>query len=103
LFQARASGADVRIAYSPLDALKIARWNPERKSSSSASGLKPRRRPMRWRSGRPKREGLLNFSMIVSHVLVLPAMRLILSSPSNRVQGFIGPGHVCTVMGIRPI
>ncbi len=48
-----------------------------------------------------KRMGLKNFSMIVSHVLVPPAMRLILSSPSNRVQGFIAPGHVCTVMGYQ--
>ena len=50
-----------------------------------------------------KREGLTNFSMIVSHVLVPPAMRLILNSPTNRVQGFIAPGHVCTVMGFRRI
>jgi hydrogenase expression/formation protein HypD len=99
LFQARASGADVRIAYSPLDALKIARMNPERKVVFFGVGFEttaPANAMAVWQA---KREGLLNFSMIVSHVLVPPAMRLILSSPSNRVQGFIGPGHVCTVMG----
>jgi hydrogenase expression/formation protein HypD len=99
LFQAKASGADVRIAYSPLDALKIARMNPERKVVFFGVGFEttaPANAMAVWQA---KREGLLNFSMIVSHVLVPPAMRLILSSPSNRVQGFIGPGHVCTVMG----
>jgi hydrogenase expression/formation protein HypD len=99
LFQAKASGADVRIAYSPLDALKIARMNPEHKVVFFGVGFEttaPANAMAVWQA---RREGLRNFSMIVSHVLVPPAMRLILGSPSNRVQGFIAPGHVCTVMG----
>ncbi len=100
LFQARASGADVRIAYSPMDAVKIARMNPQREVVFFGVGFEttaPANAMAVWQA---KREGLLNFSMIVSHVLVPPAMRLILSSPANRVQGFIAPGHVCTVMGL---
>jgi hydrogenase expression/formation protein HypD len=101
LFQARAAGADVRIVYSPLSALKIARENPGRKVVFFGVGFEttaPANAMAVWQA---KREGLANFSMIVSHVLVPPAMRLILGSPSNRVQGFIAPGHVCTVMGFR--
>jgi hydrogenase expression/formation protein HypD len=99
LFQARASGADVRIAYSPLDALNIARANPQHQVVFFGVGFEttaPANAMAVWQA---KREGLSNFSMIVSHVLVPPAMRLILRSSSNRVQGFIAPGHVCTVMG----
>ena len=101
LFQAKASGADVRIVYSPMDAVKIARANPDRKVVFFGVGFEttaPANAMAVWQA---KREGLTNFSMLVSHVLVPPAMRLILSSPSNRVQGFIAPGHVCTVMGYR--
>jgi hydrogenase expression/formation protein HypD len=101
LFQARARGADVRVVYSPLDAVKIARENPERKVVFFGVGFEttaPANGMAVWQA---KREGLKNFSMLVSHVLVPPAMRLILNSPSNRVQGFIAPGHVCTVMGYR--
>ncbi len=99
LFQARAGGADVRVVYSPLDALKIARENPDRKVVFFGVGFEttaPANGMAVWQA---KREGLKNFSMLVSHVLVPPAMRLILNSPANRVQGFIAPGHVCTVMG----
>ncbi len=101
LFQAKAQGADVRVVYSPMDALKIARANPDRKVVFFGVGFEttaPANAMAVWQA---KREGLRNFSMFVSHVLVPPAMRLILSSPSNRVQGFIAPGHVCTVMGYR--
>ena len=99
LFQAKARGADVRVAYSPIDALRIARENPQREVVFFGVGFEttaPANAMAVWQA---KREGLANFSMIVSHVLVPPAMRLILSSKSNRVQGFIAPGHVCTVMG----
>lgn len=99
LFQAKARGADVRVAYSPVDALKIARENRERKVVFFGVGFEttaPANAMAVWQA---KREGLRNFSMIVSHVLVPPAMRLILGSKANRVQGFIAPGHVCTVMG----
>ena len=101
LFQAKANGADVRVVYSPLDAVKIARTNPNRQVVFFGVGFEttaPANGMAVWQA---KREGLRNFSMLVSHVLVPPAMRLILSSPLNRVQGFIAPGHVCTVMGYR--
>jgi hydrogenase expression/formation protein HypD len=101
LFGARASGADVRVVYSPMDALKIARENPDRRVVFFGVGFEttaPANAMAVWQA---RRERLTNFSMLVSHVLVPPAMRLILESPSNRVQGFIGPGHVCTIMGFR--
>jgi len=99
LFAAKAAGADVRIVYSPLDALKIAREHPERQVVFFGVGFEttaPANAMAVWHA---RREGLTNFSMLASHVLVPPAMRLILQSPVNRVQGFIGPGHVCTIMG----
>jgi hydrogenase expression/formation protein HypD len=99
LFEARANGADVRIVYSPMDALKIARENPTRNVVFFGVGFEttaPANAMAVWQA---RQEGLANFSMLVSHVLVPPAMRLILRSPANRVQGFIGPGHVCTIMG----
>jgi hydrogenase expression/formation protein HypD len=99
LFHVRADGGDVRIVYSPTEALKIARANPERHVVFFAVGFEttaPANAMAVWQA---KREGLNNFSMLASHVLVPPAMRALLSSSRNRVQGFIGPGHVCTVMG----
>ena len=101
LFHVRANGGDVRIVYSPTEALKIARANPERHVVFFAVGFEttaPANAMAVWLA---KREGLANFSMLASHVLVPPAMRALLGSPRNRVQGFIGPGHVCTVMGYR--
>jgi hydrogenase expression/formation protein HypD len=99
LFRVKAAGGDVRIAYSPMEALKIARENPQRQVVFFGIGFEttaPANAMAVWQA---KREGLTNFSMLVSHVLVPPAIRLILGSPSNRVQGFIAPGHVCTVVG----
>jgi hydrogenase expression/formation protein HypD len=101
LFQVKASGGDVRVAYSPAEALKIARANPGRKVVFFGIGFEttaPANAMTVWQA---HREGLKNFSMLVSHVLAPPAMRLILNSPANRVQAFIAPGHVCTVMGYR--
>jgi len=101
LFQARAEGADVRIVYSPMDAVKIARENPSQRVVFFGVGFEttaPANAMAVWQAAR---EGLPNFSMLVSHVLVPPAMRLILESPANRVQGFIAPGHVCAIMGFR--
>ncbi len=101
LFRAKAAGADVRIAYSPVDAVKIARDNPDRQVVFFGIGFEttaPANAMAVWRA---KREGLTNFSMLVSHALVPPAIRLILGSPANRVQGFIAPGHVCSVMGFQ--
>lgn len=101
LFRARAAGGDVRVVYSPMEAVKIARLNPQRQVVFFAIGFEttaPANAMAVWQA---RREGLSNFSMLVSHVLVPPAIRLLLRSPRNRVQGFIAPGHVCTVMGYR--
>ena len=101
LFHVKAAGGDVRIVYSPLEALKIARANPGRRVVFYGIGFEttaPANAMAVWQA---RQEGLENFSMLASHVLVPPAMRLLLGSPQNRVQGFIAPGHVCTVMGYR--
>ena len=101
LFEVKASGGDVRIAYSPMEAIKIARANPGRQVVFFGVGFEttaPANAMPVWQA---RREGLTNFSLLASHVLVPPAIRLLLRQPSNRVQGFIAPGHVCTVMGYR--
>jgi len=99
LLRAKASGGDVRVAYSPMEAVKVAQANPQRKVVFFAIGFEttaPANAMAVWEA---KRLGLTNFSMLVSQVLVPPAMRLLLSQPNNRVQGFIAPGHVCAVVG----
>jgi hydrogenase expression/formation protein HypD len=99
LFVAKSEGGDVRVVYSPLDAVRIARENPDRKVVFFAVGFEttaPNNAMAVWQA---HREGLTNFSVLVSHVLVPPAMRALLSSPRNRVQGYLAAGHVCTVMG----
>jgi len=99
LFRVKAQGGDVRVVYSPIEALKIARANRERKVVFLAIGFEttaPANAMAVWQA---RREGLDNFSLLVSHVLVPPAIRALMASPDNRVQGFIAPGHVCTVMG----
>ena len=99
LFHARSEGGDVRVVYSPLDALEIARRNPDREVVFFAVGFEttaPANAMAVWRA---REEGLENFSVLVSHVTVPPAMRAILDAPDNRVQGFLAAGHVCTVMG----
>ena len=96
----KARGGDVRIVYSPLDAVKLARATPDAaRSCSLRSASKRPRRPTRWLCSRRRSSGLPNFSMLVSHVLVPPAMEAILSAAGSRVQGFLAAGHVCTVMG----
>jgi hydrogenase expression/formation protein HypD len=99
LFEAKAAGGDVRIVYSPLDALKLARANPERQVVFFAVGFEttaPANAMAVWQA---EREGIENFSVVVAHVLVPPAIEAILSSPNCRVQAFLAAGHVCTVMG----
>jgi hydrogenase expression/formation protein HypD len=99
LFMARSEGADVRIVFSPLEALQIARDNPEREVVFLAVGFEttaPANAMAVWQAAR---EGIGNFSELVSQVMVPPAMRAILSSPGNRVQGFLAAGHVCAIMG----
>ncbi len=95
----KSRGADVRVVYSPIDCLKIARANPDKKVVFFAIGFEttaPGNAMAVWQA---KEQGITNFSVLVSHVLVPPAIASILQSPLNRVQGFLGPGHVCTVMG----
>jgi hydrogenase expression/formation protein HypD len=99
LFRARALGGDVRIAYSPTEAVKIARANADHKVVFLAIGFETTAPANAMAAWQAKREGLTNFSMLVSHVLVPPAIRALMVSRENRVQGFIAPGHVCTVMG----
>lgn len=99
LFAVKAAGGDVRIVYSPLDALKVAEQNPDRTVVFFAVGFEttsPANAMAVWQA---KRRGIANFTVLVSHVLVPPAMTAIVSSPTNRVQGFLAAGHVCTVMG----
>ncbi|MCI0444368.1 hydrogenase formation protein HypD [bacterium] len=97
----KSRGADVRIAYSPMDCLKIARANPDKKVVFFAIGFEttaPANAMSVWHA---RNAGIKNYSILVSHVLVPPAMTAILQSPLNRVQGFLGPGHVCAVMGYK--
>ena len=99
LLHVKAGGGDVRVAYSPLDALKVAQALPSRQVVFLGIGFETTAPANALTVRQAKRQGLKNFSMLVSHVLVPPAIRMLLSSPQNRVQGFIAPGHVCTVMG----
>lgn len=99
LFSVRARGGDVRVVYSPLDALKIARENPEKQVVFFAIGFETTAPPNVMAVQQAKALGLNNFSVLVSHVRVPPAIQAILGSPSNRVQGFLLAGHVCSVMG----
>jgi len=99
LLHVKAGGGDVRVAYSPMEALKVARANPARRVVFLGIGFEttaPANAMAVWQAAR---EGLKNFSMLASQVLVPPAIRLLLESQQHRVQGFIAPGHVCTVMG----
>ncbi len=99
LFSVKAAGGDVRIVYSPLDCLKIAEQNPDRTVVFFAVGFEttaPANAMAVWQA---KKRGIENFAVLVSQVLVPPAMTAILSSPQNRVQGFLAAGHVCSVMG----
>ena len=99
LLAAKAGGADVRMVYSPLDAVDIARANPSREVVFFAVGFETTAPANAMAVYRAAREGIRNFSSLVSHVLVPPAIEAILGSPANRVQGFLAAGHVCTVMG----
>ena len=101
LFHVKAEGGDVRIVYSPSDAVQLARSQPGRKVVFFAIGFETTAPAHAMAVLHAERLGLKNFSLLVSHVLVPPAIRTLLSSPNNRVQGFIAPGHVCTVVGYR--
>ena len=99
LFAVKSQGGDVRIVYSPLDALSIASENPDREVVFFGIGFETTAPANAMAVVQAKRLGMRNFSMLVSHVLVPPAIEAILSSPRNRVQAFLAAGHVCSVMG----
>jgi hydrogenase expression/formation protein HypD len=99
LFAVKARGGDVRVVYSPLDALALAEQNPDREVVFFAVGFETTAPANAMAVHQARAKGIRNFSILVSHVLVPPAMEAILSSPNCRVQGFLAAGHVCTVMG----
>ncbi len=99
LFSIRASGGDVRVVYSPLDAVRLAQENPDREVVFFAIGFETTAPANVMSVIQADHLALDNFSILVSHVRVPPAIEAILSSPSNRVQGFLAAGHVCAVMG----
>ncbi len=99
LFSVKAEGGDIRIVYSPMNALKIAQANPERQVVFFAVGFETTAPANAMTVYQAKQQGIENFSVLVSHVLVPPAIEAILSSPNNRIESFLAAGHVCTVMG----
>ncbi|HYM77364.1 MAG TPA: hydrogenase formation protein HypD [Candidatus Dormibacteraeota bacterium] len=101
LFDAKAEGADVRIVYSPLDALKLARANPDKQVVFFAVGFETTAPANAMAAWQADHDGIDNFSLLVSHVLVPPAMEALLSSDNCVVQGFLAAGHVCTIMGFE--
>ena len=98
----KARGLDVRIVYSPPDALKLARTNPDRHVMFFAIGFETTAPSTALTLMRAKAEGIENFSVFCNHVTIIPAIRAILDSPDMRLDAFIGPGHVSTVIGCRP-
>lgn len=100
LFRVKSEGGDIRIVYSPLDAVRLAQANPDKQVVFFGIGFETTAPANAMTVTLAKRLGLTNFSLLVSHVLVPPAIRAIMDSPSRRVQGFLAAGHVCTVMGM---
>jgi len=101
-FDAKAAGADIRMVYSPLDSLKIAKQNPDKHVVFMAIGFETTAPSSAMTVLRAKALGLDNFSIFCNHVTIIPAIKAILDSPDLRLDGFIGPGHVSTVIGCRP-
>src|SRR5450631_565492 len=99
LFRIKANGGDVRVVYSPLDAVQIARQNPDREVVFFGIGFETTAPANAMAVHQAKLQNIDNFSMLVSHVLVPPAIEAIMSSPRCRVQAFLAAGHVCSVMG----
>ena len=102
LIDAKADGADVRFIYSPLDALTLARKNPDREVVFFAVGFETTAPSTAATLLRARAEGLTNFSVFCNHVTIIPAIKAILDSPGMDLNGFIGPGHVCTIIGTAP-
>jgi hydrogenase expression/formation protein HypD len=103
LLDAKAQGADVRMVYSPLDALRIAKAHPDREVVFFAIGFETTAPSTALTLKRAKAEGVTNFSCFCNHVTIVPPLRALLDSPDLRLDGFIGPGHVSTVVGARPL
>ncbi|MBE1532181.1 hydrogenase formation protein HypD [Actinomadura algeriensis] len=99
---AKAAGADIRMVYSPLDALKIAKRNPDRRVVFMAIGFETTAPSTAMTVLRAAAEGIGNFSVFCNHVTIIPGIKAILDSPDLRLDGFLGPGHVSTVIGCRP-
>ena len=99
LFRVKSEGGDVRVVYSPLDAVKLARENPDREVVFFGIGFETTAPANAMAVFQARQQGLKNFSMLVSHVLVPPAIAAIIEAPDNRVQAFLAAGHVCSVMG----
>jgi hydrogenase expression/formation protein HypD len=102
LLEVKAQGADVRMVYSPLDALRLAREHPDREVVFYAIGFETTAPSTALTLQRAKREGITNISVFCNHVTIVPPVRALLDSPDMRLDGFIGPGHVSTVIGCRP-
>ena len=100
LLQVKSTGGDVRIVYSPLDALTIAKVNPDHDVVFLAVGFETTAPANAMAAFQAKAKGVKNFSMLVAHVLVPPAIEALLDAPDNQVDGFLAAGHVCTIMGI---
>ena len=101
-FDTNAAGTDIRMVYSPLDALKVARGNPDKHVVFMAIGFETTAPSTAMTVLRAAAEGIENFSIFCNHVTIIPAIKAILDSPDLRLDGFIGPGHVSTVIGCRP-
>ncbi len=102
LLQARADGADIRMVYSPLDALEIAAKNPDKRVVFFALGFETTMPTTAMTVLEAERRGIGNFSLFCNHITIMPTMKAILDEPDLRIDGFIGPGHVATVMGLAP-
>lgn len=102
LLEEKAGGADVRIVYSPLDALRIAQQEPDQEVVFFAIGFETTAPANAMALLRAHRQGIANFSLVSNHVLVAPAMKAVLEAPDVRIDGFVGPGHVSTIIGTRP-
>jgi hydrogenase expression/formation protein HypD len=101
-FDSKAKGADIRMVYSPLDSLKVARKHPDKRVVFMAIGFETTAPSTAMTVLRAAAEGLENFAVFCNHVTIIPAIKAILDSPDLRLDGFIGPGHVSTVIGCRP-
>jgi hydrogenase expression/formation protein HypD len=101
LFDAKARGADVRMVYSPLDALKIAKRNPEKQIIFLALGFETTSPSTAMTILQAEKDGVENFSVFCNHIMIVPALKAMLDSPDLQLDGFVGPGHVSTVIGTR--